>query len=310
MKIIPVSQTIARQRPEEVPPVVPPQDWTLVREWLRSKRSLATRKVYTRNIAAFYAYCAGAPLDAITLTMLQDYEAELLHRYPEPATRAQMLAAVKSLMTFGMKTGKLAFNVGAALQLPQGKDKLAERILEPGQLHRMLYEAEKNASRRDYTIIMVLYGSGIRCSELCNLKWRDVQATHSGGQITVLGKRNKTRSIPLHPKAWEALQSYKPSTVSLDNLVFPSRQTTTRDGKQTQQLTTSRVWQIVSRIAKKAGLEHASPHWLRHTHATDAIRGHAPLKLLQETLGHANLAITGRYTHARPDDSSSMYLDL
>lgn len=309
MDILPaISQGIARHRPEEVPPVVPPQDWTLVREWLRSKRSPGTRKVYTRNISAFYAFCDGASLDSISLTMLQDYEAELLRRYPEPATRAQMLAAVKSLMTFGMKTGKLAFNVGAALQLPQGKDKLAERILDARQLHKMLDEAEKG-STRDYTLLLLLYGSGIRCSELCGLQWKDVQENRNGGQITVYGKRSKTRSILLHPKVWQPLQAYRPDDASPDDYVFSSRQLSTRDGRPSKRLTTSRVWQIVSGIARRAGVK-ASPHFLRHTHATRALENHVPPHLLMESLGHSSLVMVGHYAHARPDDSSSQYLDL
>jgi integrase/recombinase XerD len=297
-------------RPEEVPENTPPEDWTFVREWLRSKKSPHTRRTYKRDIKAFYAYIGSMPLVTVDLTQLQDYADHVKRAHPEPATQAQMLAAVKSLMTFGQKTGKLQFNVGAALQLPQGKEKLAERILEPSQLHRMIYEAEKSGNTRNYTLVLLLYGSGIRCAELCNLQWRDVQANRKGGQITVLGKRNKTRSIPLHPAVWKALKNYRPAHARPDDYVFQSRQISLRNDRPSRRLTETRVWQIVAGIAEKAGIEDVSPHWLRHTHATRALEGHAPIKLLQETLGHSSLAVTGRYTHVRPEDSSSMYLDL
>ena len=308
--IIYQSQVVeAKCRPDEVPSDVPMEDWTLVREWLRSKRNPHTQKAYRRNITVFYAYFNNKPIADVTLTDLQDYADHLATLHPEPATQAQMLAAIKSLMTFGQKTGKLQFNVGTALQLPQGKDKLAERILEQSQLHRMIYEAEKSGNMRDYVLLQVLYGSGIRCAELCNLQWKDVQANRNSGQITVIGKRSKTRSIPLNKTVWQALKAYKPKDARLDDYVFQSRQTSERGGKPSRRLTESRVWQIVSEIAKVAGIENVSPHWLRHTHATRELEGHAPIKLLQETLGHTSLAVTGRYTHVRPEDSSSMYLD-
>ena len=289
------------------PVLIPDEDTTLVREWLRSKRSPHTRKAYGRDICVFYAWIGrGRTLSQVTLTMLQDYAEMTTFIYEETATQARMLASVKSLMTFGQKTGYLQFNFGAALQLPQGKDTLAERILDSAQLHRMIYEAEKSGNVRNYTMVLLLYGSGIRCSELCGLQWKDVQGNRQGGQITVLGKRNKTRSIPLHAKVWAALQTFKPENATGTDYVFPSRQI----AKGTRRLTESRVWQIVSGIARDAGVAGASPHWLRHTHATFALEKHAPIKLLQETLGHATLAVTGRYAHARPEDSSSMYLDL
>lgn len=305
MDLIPYQQTTIDSvaRPEEVPIAVPVEDWTLVREWLRSKRSPHTKRAYANDINLFYAY-ALVPLSEVTLTILQDYADRLAEIRPEPATQARKLAAVKSLMTFGQKTGRLQYNVGTALQLPQGKDTLAERMLEQAQLYKMLDIANQSEDKRNYTILMVLYGSGIRCSELCGLQWKDVQTNREGGQITVLGKRNKTRSIPLHIKVWQALQSYKQDSTKPEDYVFQSRQ-----GK-TRKLTETRVWQIVSGIADEAGIEGVSPHWLRHTHATRSLEGRAPIKLLQETLGHANLAVTGRYAHARPEDSSSMYLDL
>lgn len=286
---------------------VPHQDYTLIREWLRSKRSQHTQRAYVRHIGAFYVFVNNKPLASVTLTDLQDYADELKRLHADqPATQAQTLAAIKSVLTFGQKTGYLQYNVGAALQLPQGKDKLAERILEPAQLHRMIYESERSGNTRNHLMLLLLYGSGIRCSELCALQWKDVQANRETGQITVLGKRNKTRSIPLHVKIWTVLQTYKPEDAKPEDYVFQSRQTT----NGVRYLTQARVWQIISGIAKSAGIAGVSPHWLRHTHATDALQRKASIKLVQETLGHTTLAVTGRYTHVRPEESSSTYLDL
>ena len=149
--------------------------------------------------------------------------------------------------------------------------------------------------------LLLLYGSGIRCAELCGLQWMDVQETSQGGQITVLGKRQKTRSIALHLTVWQALVAFRPPDASPDAYVFQSR--------QAPHISSTQVWRIVSTIARRAGIK-ASTHWLRHAHATHAMENHTPLKVIQETLGHADLRTPSRYQHVRPETSSSLSLDL
>lgn len=285
------------------------QDSTIVREWLRSKRSPHTQRAYLQDITLFYEQ-VGKPLDQVTLTDLQDYADYLRdEKRLEVSTRARMLAAVKSLLTFAKNTGRSRFNVGTALQLPQGKDTLAQRILSQAQVQRMLYVAEKSGNERNHVMLLLLYGSGIRCAELCNLQWMDVQETSTGGQITVLGKRQKTRSIALHPTVWQALQAFRPRDVKPEAYVFQSRQISRRAGKLSRRLSEVQVWRIVTTIAKKAGIK-ASTHWLRHAHATHAMEKNTPLKVIQETLGHADLRTPSRYQHVRPETSSSLALDL
>ena len=278
----------------------PPEDSTLIREWLRSKRSSHTQRAYVRDIATFYAQ-VQKPLDQVTLTDLQDYADWLKLEHPTVSTQARMLASVKSLLTFAKNTGGSRFNVGMALQLPQGKDTLASRILSPAQVQRMLYVAETSGNQRNHVMLLLLYGSGIRCAELCGLQWEDVQETSAGGQITVLGKRSKTRSIALHPVVWQALANFRPPNADPQAYVFQSR--------QAPRISPTQVWRIVSTIARRAGIK-ASTHWLRHAHATHAMERNTPLKVIQETLGHADLRTPSRYQHVRPETSSSLSLDL
>lgn len=292
---------------------VPPEDVTVAREWLRAKRSLHTRKAYIRDIETFYTFVEGVSLRMVTLTMLQDYAEHLTFLRLGSATQARMLATVKSLFTFAHTTGALPFNVGRALQLPLAENRLAERILSYPQVQRMLYTAEKQGNRRNYLILLLLYGSGIRCAELTGLQWRHVQATPQGGQITVTGKRQKTRAIALHPHVWDALQAFRPEGASPGEYVFQSRQATKRAGENggvpSRKLAESRVWSIVKGVAKEAGIE-ASTHYFRHAHATHAMERGVPLKVIQETCGWVDLRTPARYQHARPENSSSLYLDL
>lgn len=294
------------QPPADIPLSIPAHDWTIVREWLRKQRSQHTRRSYKRNIDSFYQRL-GLPLREMTLTNLQDYADMIEMEHAEVSTQAQILASIKSLFTFAHRTGKIPVNVGAAVPLPQPKNKLAERILDETDLHKILIQAERSGNKRNYLLVLLLYASACRSLEICHLRWHDCQSNRDTGQITVQGKRGKTRSIVLHPKAWRALVEQKAERrdVRPDDYVFPSRQANSRGGG----LTESRVWQIVSEIAKDAGVK-ASPYFLRHTHASNALRRKVSLKILQETMGHESLATTGRYLHVRPEESSSNYLDL
>jgi len=123
----------------------------------------------------------------------------------------------------------------------------------------------------------------------------------------VYGKDGKTRAIKLPPSLWQELQSLR-GVAGLEEPVFISR-------RQQGHLSQLQVNRIVKAAAQRVpGLEPAiakviSPHWLRHAHASHAMDRGAPVHLVKETLGHANIATTGRYLHARPTDSSSLYLD-
>jgi integrase/recombinase XerD len=287
--------------------IVAQEDVTTIELWLRSKRSKHTQKAYTRDITAFYVFLQqnerSTTIKGVTLKDIQDYTDYLKGKYKEPSTQARKIAAVKSLLTFAARIKYIDFNVGAAQPLPEGKDKLASRILSTSQVQHILYEARDHT--RNHAMLLLLYGSGIRCAELCGLTWEDVQETASGGQITVFGKRNKTRSIPLHQTVWNELIALRPPDAKPEDYVFRSRKST-HQGR----LTETQVWKIVKSYAEKAGIKKASTHWFRHAHATHAMEKGAPLRLIQETLGHADLRTPSRYQHVRPESSSSTYLDL
>jgi len=154
---------------------------------------------------------------------------------------------------------------------------------------------------RNRVLLKLLYVSGIRVSEVCGLKWCDVVPRQDGGQVTVFGKGGKTRTILLKPKVWQQLLSIRGDSGVVDP-VFGSR----TGGRP---LDVSQVRRIVYATAKKADLaQKISPHWMRHAHASHALDRSAPIHLVQATLGHASVSTTGRYLHARPNESSSFYL--
>ena len=270
-------------------------DDQLVELWLHG-RSRHTQRAYRADSERFRSFVAK-PLAMVTLGDLQAFADSLVGKL---STRSRTLAAVKSLLAFGQRTGYLALNVGAALKLPAGKNTLAERILTETDVHRML-ALEPN--RRNQLLLRLLYIAGVRVSELAALTWRDLQPRSDGGQVTVFGKGSKTRTVLLPSALWRELLRSR-QHAALDAPIFPS-------GRGGGHLHPSTIERIVAKAAARAGLELAvSPHWLRHSHATHALERGAPIHLVAATLGHASVATTGKYLHARPTDSSSKYLAI
>jgi integrase/recombinase XerD len=266
-------------------------DAQLVEVWLHGK-SPHTQRAYRTDADRFLSFVAR-PLRAVTLMDLQAYADSL---DGAPATRIHALAAVKSLLTFGQRTGFLVLNVGAALKLPPRKDALAERILDEAEVHTLL---AREPGHRNRVLLRLLYRAGLRVSEIAGLCWRDLHTRDDGGQVTIFGKGGKTRTVLLPADVWRDLVSLRGDAV-LEDPVFRSR--------RGRHMDPSAIFRLVQHAARRAGLEaRVSPHWLRHAHATHALERGAPIHLVQATLGHASVATTGRYLHARPTDSSARY---
>lgn len=272
-------------------------DTQLIELWISLKLSRHTRRAYASEAARFLTFLQR-PLGAASLKDLQAFTQYIGQGSLRPSSQNRALTAIKSLLAFGHQTGYLPFDVGAAVRLQPVRDGLAQRILEESQVAKLIEAASEGRNR---VLLKLLYASGVRVSELCALHWSDAAARIEGGQITVFGKGGKTRTILLKRKVWEQLSSLKGNARPADP-VFRSR-------KGGRELDPSQVRRIVYQAATKAGLaEKVSPHWMRHAHASHSLDRRAPVHLVQATLGHASVATTGRYLHARPTESSSLYL--
>jgi integrase/recombinase XerD len=272
---------------------IPDHDAQLVNLWLHG-RSAHTTRSYTADVARFLAH-VEKPLGAVTLADLQAWADTLTDR--APATQARALSAVKSLLTFGHRLGLLPVNAGAPLRLPKIKATLGARILGEPDVQRLL---ALEVHPRNRVLLRLLYAAGLRVSELVGLTWADVQARGDTGQVVVYGKGGKTRVVLLSTETWAELVALR-GDAGAEAPVFRSR----KGGA----LTTPQVWRIVRAAAQRSGIAAAvSPHWLRHAHASHALDRGAPIHLVQATLGHASVATTGKYLHARPTDSSARYL--
>ncbi|MBD2533731.1 tyrosine-type recombinase/integrase [Nostoc flagelliforme FACHB-838] len=265
----------------------------LIDLWLHGK-SKNTQQSYSRLTHSFLTHIGNKPLREVTLMDLQTWETTLSG---SDNSKRTAVGAIKSLFSFAKQLGVISANMGILVKSPKVKNRLAERILTEEEVKRVM-----NASvvPRDRAIIRLLYFAGLRVSELCELKWRDLKPRKDGGQITVFGKGEKTRVVLIGTGIWHEIQGLR-GKAKKDDPVFVS-------GKGGH-LCRSMVFHIVRNAANRAGLEsNVSPHWLRHSHASHSLDRGAPIHLLQKTLGHSSVVITEMYLHARPTESSSLYL--
>lgn len=272
----------------------------LLNMWLhgKSKRTQSYYRLYAQRFLEF----AGKPLLLVTLAEVQGFATSLEQNNLSASTQRTIMAAVKSLLSFGTKIEILPRNVGAPVPLPKAPDTLSERLLSEIEVLTMI-DLESNL--RNKLIIKTLYYGGFRVSELCALKWKHLSIRNNKGQITVTGKGIKTRTVLIPASLWVELQRLRGDSGE-NEPVFRS-QKHSHDGQGHLQ----REWvhKIVQAAAKPAGITgKVSPHALRHAHASHALERGAKIHLVSATLGHSSIAITSRYLHAQPDDSSGLYL--
>jgi integrase/recombinase XerD len=281
-------------------------DLAVINMWLHG-RSPNTQKTYAQAVRRFLAW-ADKPIVEVTLPEVQAF-ADSLHTLA-PASQAMMLNAIRSLFKFSKEIGYLRVDVTRPLKTPKFEHRVAERILSVDEVRDMI-QLEPN--HRDRVILMLLYFGGLRIGELSGLKWRNLQPTKTGGQVTVFGKGGRTRSVALPPHVFAEIVSLKPEHAGYEDPVFVGngRYWGKEAPLSERGLGQRRIQYMVRRAAERAGIDRpVSPHWLRHSHATHSLDNGAPIHLVQRTLGHASLATTEKYLHTRPGEASGNYLNL
>jgi integrase/recombinase XerD len=265
----------------------------LIDLWVYQKAA-NTQSAYKRYAKKFFECLSDKPIAEVSLMDIQLWEITLSCSVN---SKRVMIGAIKSLFAFAHKLGVISVNVGILVRSPKSKNQLAERILDENSVTQLI---EAASSDRNRVILRLLYIAGLRVSELCALSWRDLRSNGDSGQVTTFGKGGKTRTILLTPNLWEELCQLR-GNAGGDDPVFRS--------KKGGHLCRTMVFYIVKEATKAAGIdEKTSPHWLRHSHASHSLDRGAPIHLVQRTLGHSSIAITERYLHARPTDSSGLYL--
>lgn len=221
------------------------------------------------------------------------YLASLRNRGLTPRTQARRLCALRSFFDFAVEEGALKQNPTEQLGSPKLPLHLPE-VLSREEMERLLARPimEDRGGFRDRCMLELLYASGLRVSELCDLSVEDLDLQQ--GLLRVFGKGSKERIVPLHSLAQkllaEYLQKIRPRFRPACRKLFLNR--------SGMGLTRQYIWQVVKKYAEAAGIRRAiSPHTFRHSFATHLLEGGADLRTVQILLGHADVAATEIYTH-------------
>jgi integrase/recombinase XerD len=269
----------------------------------RLERGLAenTIQAYARDLSRFAGF-----LDGEGVSRLRDLERNHVTRHLEslegaglsPRSRARSLSAIRRWVAFAVAEGELAHDPVDGVSAPRLDRRLPRRLA--GEETESLITATSGddpLSLRDRAMLEVLYGAGLRVSELVTLPLAAVD--RRGGLVRVTGKGGRDRIVPLGGAALDALDDYleagRPLLLSGVRKVCDAVFVTRRGRPMTRQNFFTRLRQL----ARRAGLDsdRVSPHVLRHAFATDLLEGGADLRSVQTMLGHSDLSTTQIYTH-------------
>src|SRR5215210_4057991 len=271
---------------------------------LATRRAPRTVDAYRRDLQQLRAWRQG-PVAQTTTEELERWLAELRAAGIAASTVARRIAALRSFFRHQMLLGAREDNPAAALQLPKRARRLP-KTLSPGEAERLIDAAGGTTPRamRDRALVELLYGAGLRVSEVTGLQRRSVDLEDR--VVRALGKGSKERLVPLGRPAVEALRRYiAMGRPHLDRRSRPELFLNARGGP----LTRAGAFLILRRLAEKAGLEpqRVHPHLLRHSFATHLLEGGADLRSVQEMLGHADLSTTELYTHVSDRRRRELY---
>lgn len=273
--------------------------------YLRFERGLADNTIaaYRRDLAVWEAFCAarGIAPDRAAPADMTDYLEYLRRGEPDkppysPSSVARMLVSLRSFHRFLVREGGATSDPTAKIGSPK-RPRSIPKAIPLGDVERLLeLPSTDELGRRDRAILEVLYGAGMRISELVNLDVDDVDLDE-GSVLIRGGKGGKSRRVPVGRAARAAAANYlttvRPSLAARSAAGAAGLFLNARGGRLSRQ----GCWKILRRYAEMAGLEdRVSPHTLRHSFATHMLDAGADIRVVQDLLGHASLATTQVYT--------------
>lgn len=274
---------------------------------LEKRYSSHTVKAYRTDLRIFESYLKEiytTSIDKANHTMIRSWLVEELNKGNSARTVNRKITTLKSFYKYLIKEHKIKQN--PTLKIPSSKiSKKLPQFVGLADMNKLLdkLKFEKNFSAyRDKLIIEVFYSTGIRLSELINIKLTDVDPLKN--QIKVLGKRNKERLVPLTKELQKSIEGYMSFRMK-EKAIDRSYLFITDSGKK---LNPSMVYRKVNELLKGVTtLEKKSPHVLRHTFATHMLNNGADLNVIKELLGHASLSATEVYTHNSIDQLKEIF---
>jgi integrase/recombinase XerD len=268
--------------------------------YLKLERGLSGNSLaaYRTDLRELTVFCGESSVTATSPSLITRYFGELVQKGRKPATLARKLSSVRHFFAYLKDRAVIESNPAEAYRAPR-IGRYHPEYLTVDDIKRIIDFAGKSKRdpERNRAIIELLYGCGLRISELLDLRLDHVE--FEAGFVKVRGKGSKERLVPLGQFAREALERYLDSNTararrSEGRLVFVNRQ-----GKRLSRVA---LWKIVRRLVAAAGVtKHVTPHTFRHSFATHLLEGGADLRMVQEMLGHADISTTEIYTRIDRD---------
>ena len=263
-------------------------------EHLAVERRLSahTTENYRRDLVALLEWMdAGGVADFADIDgeRLRGFIAGEHRRGLSPKSLQRRLSALRSFFRYLLKRGRLAANPAQGLRAPKAPRKLPQ-ILDPDEMTQLVeVPTDAPLGLRDRALLELLYSSGLRVSELCALRWRDLDLAEA--LVRVSGKGGKVRIVPVGSHALAALAQWKDDQrAATEAPVFP--------GRAGKPITPRAVQLRLRQLAQQQGIwKRVHPHLLRHSFASHVLESSGDLRGVQELLGHADIATTQIYTH-------------
>ena len=272
--------------------------------WLRLERGYSANTIegYEMDLDKLRTYATEHELDFVHMSFetLQDFVFETFKTIRSEATQARVLAGIHSWFRFLLYKDYIDQDPSELLEGPR-KSKHLPTVLSLEEVNRMMaaIDLSSNEGHRNRAMMEILYGSGLRVSELVNLQLSKMYLKEH--YMLIEGKGSKQRLVPLSPVAeewfgyWMQDRATWPFKPEFKDYAFVNR--------YGRPLTRAMLFTIVKRLCAEAGItKTVSPHTLRHSFATHLLQNGADLRIIQQLLGHEDLATTEIYTHLDVQD--------
>lgn len=265
--------------------------------------SINTIKSYKRDLNDFFCYLKKEDIDKVDELIIKNYLAYLYTNSKSKRTVARRISSIKSYYRYLNKKFNFNSEFLNDIKTPK-KDKFLPELIYKDELQKILdYTFEGKFAYRNKSIINLLYSSGIRVSELCNISLNSIDLENR--YLIVTGKGNKTRICPFDNNCKTLLDDYiniERINIAKQNCLYLFV------NKFGNKITTRAIEMIISDLSLKLfGNNKLHPHLFRHTYATNLLNNGADLRTVQELLGHSSLMTTQVYTHLAKEEINNIY---
>ena len=274
------------------------------RAYLKLEKGLSVNSVdaYLRDYQRLKDYADTHGIDVVHASF-DDLQAFVFDTFKEIAsvgTQARLVAGIHSFYRFLLYHHYIEQDPSELLETPKKELHLPD-VLSLEEIDRMIAQIDmsKSESHRNRAIIEMLYGSGLRVSELVNLRLSDMYSKE--GYMRITGKGSKQRLVPVSPVAVKWFGYWMEDRNRLD--IKPEAVDIAFVNRYGRQLTRAMIFTIIKTLAREAGIQKTiSPHTLRHSFATHLLQNGADLRIIQQLLGHESISTTEIYTHVDIQD--------